>query len=273
MGKGHRQMENTLQTLLSGLTQPSVVRANTIQWSCPIPAFGDSSRARVATVGLNPSNREFVDGDGKELEGPDRRFHTLRSLGLSNWADADMSHIELISQSCRAYFLRNPYDTWFRQLDRILVSTKASYYEDAADACHLDLAPYATACKWTGLTKTQKSALREAGAAALGQLLRDSPIKLLILNGRSVVEQFECIAGIPLEKQLMPEWQLGRRGRAPVEGYGYKGFADRVAGVHLGREVLVIGFNHNIQSSFGVSNGVRNSIRDWIGDVARSVIW
>ena len=266
-------MERTLQALISGFSEPNVAGANIIHWGCPIPAFGDTARARVATVGLNPSNREFVDGDGNELDGPDRRFHTLRSLGLSSWTDADMSHIELISQSCRAYFSRNPYDAWFRQLDRILASTKASYYEDAADACHLDLTPYATACKWTGLTSMQKSALRDAGAAALGQLLRDSSIRLLILNGRSVVEQFERIAGGTLEREVMPQWQLGRRGRAPVDGYSYKGVVQTVAGVHLAREVLVVGFNHNIQSSFGVSNAVRDSIRDWIGSAARSVSW
>jgi hypothetical protein len=41
-----------------------------------------------------------------------------------------------------------------------------------------------------------------------------------------------------------------------------------LSGVQLGREVLVLGFNHNIQSSFGVTTRVRAAIRQW---VARTV--
>ena len=54
-----------------------------IPWSCPVPAFGDLLNSFVATLGLNPSNREFVDEEGNELEGAARRLHTLRSLSLS----------------------------------------------------------------------------------------------------------------------------------------------------------------------------------------------
>lgn len=266
-------MEKTLQALLGRLAEPDIAQANVIRWSCPVPVFGDISRARVATVGLNPSNREFVDDEGEELDGVHRRFHTLRSLGLSDWVDADISHIEQITECCRDYFTRNPYDAWFGQLDRLLTRTASSYYRNEAAACHVDLAPFATFCKWTGLTRLQQTTLRRAGTSALGELLRGSSIKLLILNGQSVVEQFETICDVRLEWQDMTTWQLARHGRSPVRGLAYTGVVNVVGSIDLGREVVVAGFNHNIQSSFGVSNAVRDAIRDWIGTIADTISW
>ena len=87
--------------------------------------------ARVATLGLNPSNREFVDGNGAELVGDSRQFHTLASLGLSTWDDADANHIDRILTSCCDYFASNPYDRWFRRLDAVVSATGASFYDPA----------------------------------------------------------------------------------------------------------------------------------------------
>ena len=266
-------MQQTFQALIARLAEPQIARANVISWSCPVPVFGDTSRARVATVGLNPSNREFVGDDGEELDGVHRRFHTLRSLGLNDWAEADMSHVDRVAECCRDYFNRNPYDAWFRQLDRILTRTDTSYYSLDAAACHVDLAPYATFCKWTGLSRVQRATLQQAGTEALGELLGASPIRLLILNGRSVVEQFEAISGVRLQRREMPAWQLARRRRSSVQGLAYTGVVNAVGTINLGREIVVGGFNHNIQSSFGVSNAVRDSIRDWIGTIAETVDW
>jgi hypothetical protein len=52
--------------------------------SLPILFFGDSFSARVATVGINPSDQEYLGPDGQELQGNARRFHTLSSLGASD---------------------------------------------------------------------------------------------------------------------------------------------------------------------------------------------
>jgi hypothetical protein len=62
-----------MDVLLSRLVRDLVdsnMDSNVIPWACPIPSFGDLTRARVATLGLNPSNREFVDERGNELDGP-----------------------------------------------------------------------------------------------------------------------------------------------------------------------------------------------------------
>lgn len=241
-----------------------------IPWSCPVPSFGDPSLAVVATLGLNPSNREFVDGSGKELDGAVRRFHTLTSLGLPGWSEATARHLQLIVDSCRAYFSRNPYDGWFRKLDYLISGTEASYYHRSAGACHLDLIPYATSCKWTELTPKQRSVLVSVSGDTLGLLLRDSKIRLLILNGNSVVEQFQSMAGVELEKRVMTQWALPRR-QSDVAGIAYKGIVHEVSGIRLQRDLLALGFNHNIQSSFGVTTQVRDRIRRWITRAAATV--
>jgi hypothetical protein len=214
-------MEKTLATLLGHLEDTAIAASSVIPWSCPVPSFGDLACSKVATLGLNPSNREFVDEEGKELDGPQRRFHTLKSLGLTRWSDAEARHLGLISDSCRTYFRRNPYDKWFGKLNRIISGTKASYYGPGSEArhptlfldpaaptekaCHLDLIPYATACKWAELNNSQRSSLLMAAGDTLGLLLRESPIRLIVLNGQAVVEEFQDMAGMRLDKEVMSD--------------------------------------------------------------------
>lgn len=261
-------MHTTLITLIDRLDSDAVSGTNVIRWGCPVPSFGDLSKSRVATVGINPSNREFMDEFGKELQGVSRRLHTLQSLGLNSWSDADARHLYLILESCRAYFLGNPYDRWFKRLDQIVAGANASYYNTLKRACHIDLVPYATEQKWTELTMHQRSSLLSIAGDTIGLLLRDSPVRILILNGRSVVEQFEEICSIHLDRQEMPSWSLPRRSKPDVAGIAYKGLVDTLSGIPLGRRVLVVGHNHNIQSSFGVTARVIWKIRDWVAEAA-----
>ena len=121
-------MYSTLTKLIDKLDNLDTSSTNVISWGCPVPSFGSLSRARVATLGLNPNNLEFMDHAGNELQGPSRRFHTLRSLGLSSWSEADVRHLRMIVMSCEEYFVRNPYDRWFRRLNSILSGVGASYY-------------------------------------------------------------------------------------------------------------------------------------------------
>ena len=257
-------MHTALATLIDRLDSPAVSGTDVIRWGCPVPSFGDLSISRVATLGINPRNREFVDESGDELRGPLRRFHTLNSLGLESWEDTDARHLRLILDSCRTYFLGNPYDRWFKRLDQVVAGASASFYDQSHAACHLDLIPYATAHKWTELTARQRSSLLSAAADTLGLLLRDSPVRILILNGKSVVERFQDIAGIDLERQRMPAWSLPRGPNPEVTGLAFRGVVHSLSGIALPQEILVLGYNHNLQSSFGVTNEIILAIRDWI---------
>lgn len=266
-------MHKTLSTLLARLDTPTIASTDIIPWGCPVPSFGDLSSSRIATLGLNPSNREFVDESGEELEGPFRRFHTLKSLGLRCWSDATPYHLRLILETCRDYFSRNPYDRWFKKLDIIISGTMRSYYDSIAKACHLDLIPYATRCKWTELDSRQRSRLLDLAGDTLALLLRESPIQIVILNGNSVVQHFETVANIRLEVAEMPNWALPRRNNEPVTGFAYSGVVRTLSGIRLDREIRILGFNHNIQSSFGVTNTVIQAIRLWIAKAAANMNW
>lgn len=54
--------------------------APVVRGSVPVVAFGDPERAEVATLGINPSHREFAE-NGVLLSGQQRRLATLESLG------------------------------------------------------------------------------------------------------------------------------------------------------------------------------------------------
>lgn len=257
-------MYATLTTLIDRFESHELSASGVLDWGSPVPVFGDLSNSGVATLGLNPSNREFVDEEGDELEGVERRFHTLRSLSLDSWLDVDSRHLSLIIESCRTYFQSNPYDRWFGRLDQIVAGANKSFYDTSATACHLDLIPYATTRKWTHLDTREREALMLAAGDTLGMLLRDSPVRLLILNGRSVVDRFERISGVRLKVNEMPSWNLPRRSGRSVLGLAFHGEVDAIASTALGYRLHVLGYNHNLQSSFGVTTAVVRSIRSWI---------
>ena len=262
-------MRGTISELVEHLVELNDDTA-AIKWTPPIPAFGDPYRARVATLGLNPSDREFVDAQGRELDGTQRRFPTLRSFGLESWNEATAVHIEEIAEACRSYFDRNPYDAWFGRLDFLIEETSTSFYTPMSPATHLDLVPYATELKWAALPKRDRTILFEGAKEALGTILRDAPVSLLILNGMSVVHSFQVLSTVELRRDEQPEWSLPRKTGRQVKGYSFTGVVDRIADVQLGGKVLVLGYNHNIQSSFGITNNVLHAIRKWIGNSWRA---
>ena len=86
-----------------------------------------------------------------------------------------------------------------------------------------------------------------------------------------VVRTFERVMREPLEVTSMPAWTLRRDGPSPVQGFGYRGMVTELGGMDLGRELLVLGFNHNIQSSFGVTREAVTRISEWIAKQGKGV--
>lgn len=240
-----------------------------IDWACPVPFFGTLLTSRIATVGINPSNREFVDTDGNELPDHARRLPTLRSLGLTKWNEASSSEIRQIFEACTEYFDGNPYDRWFRRLDAVIARTGASFY--TATACHVDLVPYATRDKWGLLGSVERQALLASSRSAFGHFLRDSAVELLVLNGRSVVNAFEALAEMPLATTRVSAWGLPRADGV-VAGIQSTGTIHYVGGVDLERRVTVVGYNHNIQSSYGVTSNVISAVAASVERVWETVV-
>ena len=97
----------------------------------------------------------------------------------------------------------------------------------------------------------------------VGQLLSVSPIEVLVLNGRTAVEGFQEAASIQLECKRMDNWTLHYK-NGPRLGFAYCGVVNCLPNIPLNREILVLGYNHNIPGTPGVSKVV-DSIEEWIG--------
>lgn len=261
-----------LRKMVNFIPEKLLHTLDVINWAAPVPYFGDPCKATIATVGLNPSDREFVSAEGAELTGSLRRFHTLTSLGLTSWNELTPAQLESIHTSCTEYFSRNPYDAWFRPLDLLLRGTNDSFYSSMFHACHLDLVPYATSIKWAFLKPYQRELLLTTSAIFLGQVLKYSPIKILVLNGKTVVDNFERATDVSFHRLLMESWCLPRKNGINIKGFSYEGKISRMADIDIGREVYILGYNHNIQSSYGVTSSVRTSIQEWISQKTKEIL-
>jgi hypothetical protein len=125
--------------------------------STPVLSFGNASHAAVATLGLNPSRQEFLDRNGRELGDTARRFETLASLGAPTLDSAPEAMVHRVVNACNGYFEGNPYRGWFDQLEAVLQSVRASYYDGTA--CHLDLVQWATDPVWSKLPSAVRNRL------------------------------------------------------------------------------------------------------------------
>lgn len=259
-------MYSSMARLLELLASQSY-ESTVIGWAGPVPFFGELSAAKVATVGINPSNLEFVSSGGAELDEEARRLHTLTSLGIPSWEAADGVHVRALVRECENYFARNPYRRWFDVLERSMAPSGYSYYPSGEKRmCHLDLVPFATSKKWGFLPPACRRALVDQGREAMAEFIRDSPLEFLVLNGRSVVAEFEAFAGVELTAAVRDEWSLPRRDGNRVDGMLYTGQIDRLGSTELERPVQVIGYNHNLQSSFGVTSAAMRAIGEYIGE-------
>lgn len=256
--------------MVKHLAESELIASEVIAEGAPVISFGNFSNSKIATLGLNPSDKEFYDSMGNELNGVERRFHTLNSLNLTSWNDIDGSSLKKILVTCENYFLGNPYDRWFKPLNIILSGTGASYYDVFNSACHLDLVPYATKIKWGELSELQKSTLLNIGSKYLADILNNSAVEILILNGRSVITNLEKASGTEFSNKEIKSWHL-RRNTGHVKGEAYVGRISELGGVSLKKEIQIFGFNHNIQSSFGVTNEVKTSIKNWVTRKTESV--
>jgi hypothetical protein len=258
-------MIETIDSLLHDLANKPMADFEVIDWAAPVPYFGELASARIATLGINPSNREFLTPEGAEIDGSFRRFETLNSLGISEWSSAKEADVLKILDSCDRYFARNPYTAWFNKLETILAGTGASYYSGEHRACHLDLVPFATMIKWSSIPAESRRYLLHAFGPILGNAIRCSLIGTLVLNGSAVVRTLASLCKMEFRAAPMIAWDLQRvAGKSRVQGFAFEGKIRKIGMVDLGREVNVLGFNHNIQSSFGVTSKVIQNIHGWI---------
>lgn len=254
-------------SFLEHLEDEATAEAGIVTWACPVPYFGQIRSARLATVGLNPSFREFATAAGDEIVGLPRRFPTLTSLGLGSWLEADATHVDVIALACNNYFAHNPYKRWFGALDRVLSFADTTYYGDSPTACHLDLVPFATYSRWGDLPTAHRRRLLTFAGRHLGAMISQAHVRAIILNGKSVVSHFSAISNTVLEAIVNDDWRLRSGADGSVPGVAYLGTATQIGGISLDTPLVILGFNHNLQSSFGVTTKAIDAIGRWISEL------
>ncbi|HEX6237741.1 MAG TPA: hypothetical protein VFZ68_11135 [Acidimicrobiales bacterium] len=175
--------------LIQRALRPPDLELGIVAGSTPVVSFGDQVAAHVATLGINPSSREFLDASGGLLDGAQRRLATLRSLGVERYDQLTPDHGEEILDDCSSYFDRQPY-SWFRPLDDLIDEALGVSYTDRS-ACHLDLVQWATQPLWGELPADIQDELLRQDVGFLRRQLHESHLRVVIVNGRSAMSWVE----------------------------------------------------------------------------------
>lgn len=129
-------------------------------YACPVPFFGDilSEKPKLFTIGLNPSDREFLTCKKKPIS-PVRILDADSALNCDSLFDA-----------CQTYFDINPNRGWFgssensTKVEGFLNLMGASYYSNRGvkyQAIHLDLIPFPTLLKFSRFKKQNEGAVKQ----------------------------------------------------------------------------------------------------------------
>ena len=234
---------------LTRMVRRPVPVAEVVQGTTPVLSFGDPRHAEVATLGINPSGREFVE-NGQLLAGEQRRLATLESLGAQSALRLTDEQVRTVIEECASYFQpnRNPYRRWFDSLDKVLrAGLGVSYYDGSA--CHLDLVQWATNPVWGELPDGRiKKALLKEGLPHLRNHLKFGKIRLVVLNGRQVLEQVAAVGLARLES-----YRTLRVGTLSCSLYSGEG-----------EGVKFVGWSTNLQSSRGVTGEFKSQLERWL---------
>jgi len=243
------------QYLNSMVSRPYPTQAPIVQGSTPVPAFGVFKESRIATLGINPSDQEFLDKNGVLLQESSRRFETLQSLGAKECSDLSETQVQRVLDSCSNYFKTgNDYRKWFKPLDEILMRAfGVSYYADTA--CHLDLVQWATLPKWSSLPKEIQRLLLDEGVPYLRTLLQQHHISHVVVNGNSVWQGLK-------RSNLLNFDDVG------VVYFGAKNTSCKLRVGFIGN-IQFLGWSSNIQSGYGSNERVFcEHLADWLKETA-----
>lgn len=204
----------------------------------PVLFFGDLFSARVATVGRNPSDQEYLDRRGVLLAGSKRRFATLASLGVETRATLSDKRADEAIAWMRGYYADGkPVYGWFGALGRVARALGVSF--QSGSAVHLDLVQEATKPTWSKLSGSEHEALLADDLLFLEWQIRTFPLGAVVCTSKTVGEHVRSRLGVQVKetgRMALIRWWVGW---AEVEGrrVGFAGWNYPLARpTGLGRE-------------------------------------
>jgi hypothetical protein len=245
-------VNNLPEYIINMIRRSAPKDCNVVQNSTPVVSFGDFRKARVATLGINPSDREFLDTHGRLLVSDEQRLPTTISIGTATTSNLSDEQVQEMLDGCSNYFHRNPYMAWFGHLEKVLQPGLGASYRDGS-ACHLDLVQWATKPKWSSLDKQTQNVLLEDGTEHLRNQLLNEKISLVVVNGASVWNElkrtkflkFEDVGRLTFSKNNTP---------CTLRAGSLQG-------------VKFLGWSTNIQNSFGGTEGTfLQQLAEWLRD-------
>jgi hypothetical protein len=217
-----------LTALYQRLRRPP--EAHSVAGSLPVLFFGDLFSAQIATVGINPSDQEYLDGKGNELDGAARRFETLSSLHASSRQALTGTQCAQAIAAMRSYFARQQtVFRWFRSLERVLDGMGYSYSK--GQVAHLDLVQEATTPTWSALERSHRTEADNLLANDLPFLqwqIARFPLRAVICNGMTVFRRVCGLLDHPVD--------IANSSLARVKWYATRGQMS-------GRTITVVGWN------------------------------
>ena len=150
-----------------------------LPYATPILAFGQWQTAQIATAGLNPSEREFCDEEGREFGQRKRRFLHRMSGGDGELSPAGLRQAR---RHAEGYFeLGNAYWLWFKGFESVLDELGWTFAE--GNACHTDyLSPFATGKGWGNVPVAVRQRLQAEGLPLWKDCLELMPRLRVILG-------------------------------------------------------------------------------------------
>jgi hypothetical protein len=164
----------------------------------PVIYFGNYGTARACTISLNPSDKEFLDGNVRLLSGRQKRLCSREELNKKDDELLSDEDAKKVLKDCADYFTLNPYKDWFDPFDHFINRFgNYSYYDGTC--VHLDLVQWATTPEWSAVPDDIRQKHLNNDLPVLKFLL-EKDFEIMFLNGRAVFDNVSKYLEIKLKE-------------------------------------------------------------------------
>lgn len=224
--------------------------------STPVVSFGNFEKAKVGTLGINPSSREFFEK--KSLLKPSlKRLVDLDSLEIQNYNQINEVMAQEILNGCYNYFNVRPLE-WFDDFENLMNAANYSYRDGTAS--HIDLVQWCTFPKWSSIPHKEQMKLLESDRGFFNWQFENNDMEVVVLGGRQVLEQVREIPGVTLKSVGRFHYMSGSR-RTSVELCTMNNFkGKKLVGWSVNLQVM----QANFEEKSRVIQAIRNFFLDEI---------